>query len=762
MTLLTGTERTARRIHVRGVVQGVGFRPFVFRLAREHVLAGWVVNGDDGVRVHVEGAASNVEAFIAALTAQAPPAARITSIEVAADVVDVLNGFEIRASRSAAAPTTRISPDLAMCDDCARELADAGNRRHRYPYINCTTCGPRYSIVRALPYDRAQTTMREWGLCPACAAEYGDPADRRFHAQPVACARCGPHYRLVPLNASALHREALAGDAAIERAAAWLQDGCVLAVKGIGGYHLACDAANARAVAELRERKYRKEKPFALLVRDIQTARRTVRLDAENESLLTSMARPIVLASAVVDLPGVAPDTTELGVMLPYTPLHQLLFASGAPERLVMTSGNRSSEPIAYLDDDAERRLEGIADAMIVGERPIARRVDDSVVRLGPRGPVILRRSRGYAPGAAATLPVSRPILALGADLKNTVTLVVGGDAYVSQHIGDLDQYASLTAFQETIRDLVSMYEVSWSDLLVVRDCHPGYASTRHAATLGATAIVDVQHHRAHVASVLAEHGLLGERVIGVAFDGTGFGDDGTIWGGEFFVGSVRDGFDRVAHLHPAKLPGADAAARMPVQAAAGFVGLLADAPSLAEAPFRWPPTYASARQITLRGVRTFTTTSVGRLFDTVAALAGFTREVSYEGQAASWLEHLAGQSRSDAAYDMPFDGVELDWRPAVRAVIADRCAGRDPADVARGFHHGLASATARAVEMLARMHGVRTVALSGGVFQNQLLTTELVDALAHSRLRLLTNSAVPPNDGGISLGQAALAAVSA
>jgi hydrogenase maturation protein HypF len=773
----TASEPIACRIHVRGVVQGVGFRPFVFRLAHAHALTGWVVNGDDGVRMHVEGAASAVDAFVTGLRENAPPAARIVDIDVATSPRLALKAFEIGPSTSAAAPTTRISPDLAVCDECLRELCDPNDRRHQYPYINCTNCGPRFSIVRALPYDRARTTMRDWELCEACAAEYGDPADRRFQAQPVTCGCCGPHYRLVSLDADTAMPPASAqsgvrsapeppgalsasGALAIQHAAARLREGGIVAVKGIGGYHLACNADDASAVEALRERKFRKEKPFALMVKDLAVARSTVRLEPAEEALLTTAARPIVLCAARVALPGVAPETHEIGIMLPYTPLHHLLFANGAPDRLVMTSANRSSEPIAYEDDDAARRLRGIADAMLVGERPIARRVDDSVARVGPFGPVLVRRSRGYAPGAVARLAATRPILAVGADLKNTVTLVVGGEAYVSQHVGDLDHYEARTAFEQTIRDLVSMYEVPWAELLIVRDRHPSYASSLYASTLAGRALVTFQHHRAHIASVLAEQELFDDQVIGIAFDGTGYGDDGGIWGGEIFAGSMRSGLERVAHLHPAALPGGDAAARAPVRAAAGFLCAIADLPSMVDAPFRFPSSYAAARTLAVRGVRTFTTTSAGRLFDTVAALTGFTREVSYEGQAACWLEHLARSSRSEAAYAMPFDGRELDWRPALRAVMADRRDGVDPADIARAFHRGLAWSTARAVETLAERYRARTVVLSGGVFQNLLLVTELVAALADSGLRLLANAAVPANDGGISLGQAALASL--
>ena len=497
------------------------------------------------------------------------------------------------------------------------------------------------------------------------------------------------------------------------------------------------------------------------MAKDLATAHSLAVLSPESETLLTSTARPIVLAPARRDLPGVAPDNPDLGVMLPYTPVHHLLFAADAPELLVMTSANRSSEPLAYRDDEARERLEGIADAFLVGERPIARRVDDSVVRAGCCGPTVLRRARGYAPGAVARLPITRPVLALGADLKNTVTLVVRGEAFVSQHIGDLAHHGARQAFHETVRDLTAMYEVDWGEILVMHDLHPGYASTAHALELPAAEKRGVQHHRAHVASVLAERGALEERVLGVACDGTGYGDDGAIWGCEFFAGSVVQGFERVAHLRPATLPGGDAAARHPVQCAAGFLAQIDDLPDLTAPPFHFPGRYAQARELVAKNVRTFPTTSMGRLFDTVAALLGFTREVTFEGQAAIWLEHLARGARPAPAAEavpFPFDGRELDFRPALASMVAARRRGQDPSAIARAFHQGLARGIAGAVLALAETHGLETVVLSGGVFQNELLLAEIQRLLSGTSMRLWTNREVPPNDEGISLGQAALA----
>ena len=734
----------ARSIRVRGVVQGVGFRPFVYRLARANALAGWVSNEESGVAIHLEGDEPRLQAFLRELAGQPPPAALITAIDVFDATPAGLTGFAIRPTQNRASPTVRISPDLPVCDNCLREMRDAGDPRYRYPYINCTNCGPRYSVIERLPYDRCNTTMSAWSMDALCATGYADPGDRRFHAQPVACPNCGPQYKL----------GSLAGWPAIQAAAARLRAGELVAIKGIGGYHIACDGRNSRAVERLRERKFRKEKPFALMARTLDIARETAAFNPESEELLLSVPRPIVLAAKRSELPGVAPENHEYGLMLPYAPLHHLLFDAGAPELLVMTSGNRSSEPIAYRAEEAVSRLAGIADSFLTGERPIARRVDDSVTRCGPFGPVILRRSRGYAPGAVTVLPSKRPILALGADLKNTITVVVDGQAFMSQHIGDLDDYESRQAFRQTIEDLTSMYGIDPAEALIAHDTHPEYFSTSMARFGGCRRAI--QHHRAHIASVLAERQAWRERVIGVSFDGTGYGDDAAIWGGEFFAGSIAAGFRRILHLRAAALPGGDAAARFPVQAAAGFLGQLDRLPNLSDPPFEFPNRYCQATDLVSKGVRAFPTTSVGRLFDAAAALLGFTREITFEGQAAMWLEQLARSSHGSRTYPFPVTGEELDFRPLLASLIDDRLRGRDIAGISRAFHRGIAAGVCRAAAMLADESGSGILVLSGGVFQNQLLMEEIA---AVTKLRVWTNAAVPPNDGGISLGQAALAA---
>jgi hydrogenase maturation protein HypF len=744
----------ARALRVSGVVQGVGFRPFVYRLAHRHQLTGWVLNDERGVAIHIEGSGHALDSFTEHLRREPPPAARIDAIDVETIEPMGLGTFHVRDSAHGHSPTARISPDIAVCSDCVRELFDPADRRYHYPYINCSNCGPRLSVVLALPYDRSRTTMSPWTLCDACASEYENPANRRFHAQPIACANCGPGYSLIDGTA------VIEGSApAIERCAELLRRGSVLGIKGLGGYHLACDATNGTSVAALRMRKFRKDKPFAVMVRDIDTARRIASLSPGSQTWLCSAARPIVLVPSTVDLQHVAPGTSELGMMLPYSPLHYLLFAAGAPDAIVMTSGNRSSEPIAYEDADARERLDGIADAILVGERAIARRVEDSVVRVTGAVPRIFRRARGYATSAVARLQSPVPILALGADLKNTITLVVGGHAIVSQHLGDLEHYEAARAFEDAARDLTQMYGLKSRDMIVAHDRHPQYASTVFARTLPAVSHRAVQHHRAHVASVLAERGDVMTPCLGIAFDGTGFGDDGTIWGGEFFVGSIATGLQRVAHLRAAALPGGDAAARYPVQAAAGFLAQLGDTADMSELPFLFGRRYEQACSLVRANIRMFSTTSVGRLFDAVAALLGFDGEVTFEGQAAMWLEQLA--LRSDTRLAAPFDfrNAELDFRPTLRAIVNWRVAGHAPSDIARAFHRGLANGITQAAQEICAARQIDTVVLSGGVFQNELLLTGVRDLMPS--LRVWVNEKVPPNDGGISLGQAALAAVS-
>ena len=699
--------------------------------------------------MHAQGTAADLRSFLRDVQSNPPPAAAIVTWETAAAEAGRYPTFQIIESHREASPTVRISPDLAVCTTCLKELSDPADRHHQYPYINCTECGPRYSIIRQLPYDRVATTMAAWSLCPACAADYADPQNRRFHAQPTACPACGPGYQLIE-NGGHLQESGLA----IRRAARLLREGAIVAIKGLGGYHLACDAANSTAIDALRRRKYRKEKPFAVIVRTLEEARCIAEVGDEHARLLQSAARPIVLAKATVNLPGVAPDSDRLGIMLPGTPLQHLLFDAGAPCPLVLTSGNSSSEPIAYRDDDARERLEGIADAFLTGERPIARRVDDSVVAVRGGQPCLLRRARGYSPGAIGQLPDSAPILALGSDLKNAVALVVDGAILVSQHIGDLGDRETDASFQETVHDLLAMYETDQKRLTVVHDLHPQFHSTRFAATLTARHHVAVQHHRAHVASVLAEHQLLDEIVVGVAFDGHGYGDDGSIWGGELFAGSLQGGLKRCTHLRAVRLPGGDGAARFPPQSAAAYLAELDRLPSMTEPPFCFPHRFMTALGLVRRNLRCTTCTSAGRLFDAVAALLGFVRTMSYEGQAATWLETRARAGQRQPAYPFP----DFDHRPLIQSIIDDRLAGRSIGDIASAFHAALAIATTEQVLQLCDAQATSHVVLTGGVFQNELLLELVRDGLTQAGgLKVWTNRQVPANDGGISAGQAAL-----
>ncbi len=774
----------ARRITVRGIVQGVGFRPSVHRLAVRLGVRGWVLNDVAGVLVHAEGEADAVAALVDRLgrPRELPAAAVVESIDVAEAMPEGADAFVIRGSEEGGRPTTRISPDLCVCDDCLRELRDPADPRHAYPYVNCTECGPRYSIIRSLPYDRDRTTMAAWPLCPRCRAQYEDPADRRFHAQPVACPACGPTYVLEePAGAAAGDdardeaggvagsRPLARGPAAIAEAARRLAAGAVVGIKGIGGYHLACDATDPAAVAALRERKFRKEKPFALLVSDVATAEDLVELDDVARGLLTSTARPIVLAPARRDLPGVAPGTDELGVMLPCAPMQVMLLEAGAPVPLVLTSGNRSSEPIAYEDDDARTRLAGLADALLVGERPIRRRVDDSVVTVRRGRPFMVRRARGHAPASVARLETPRPVLAVGADLKNAIALAADGEVLLAQHVGDLGELSADRAFRETIEDLLDMRAIDPRGLVVAHDLHPGYVSTRTALELPARRHVGVQHHAAHVAGVLLEHGRPDEPVIGVALDGTGWDPDGTIRGGEILRGTVAGGLERVDGLAPVAMPGGDAAARHPVQAAAAYLTDV-DPAVLEGEPFGFPPRFRQAASMVRSGLRCFPSTSCGRLFDAAAAVCGFVREITYEGQAAIRLERLAARGGDGVAAGAEAtrlagamaagrpDGGRLDGAAVIRAMVARRREGVPAAVLARAFHEALAAGLAEAVRRAAAGTDVRTVVCSGGVWQNR----RLLDAFAARigvELELRLPERIPVNDGGIAVGQIAIAA---
>ena len=743
------------RARVEGTVQGVGFRPFVYRLAGELHLVGWVSNDERGVVLEVEGEPAALDELLVRIADEAPPLANVERIATERTAPLGVSGFAIVASERRGPPSALVSPDTAPCEDCLRELFDPSDRRHRYPFINCTNCGPRFTIVTDVPYDRPLTTMAAFAMCASCQAEYDDPGDRRFHAQPNACGQCGPRLRL--LEPSGRER---AGDP-LGAVAACLRAGGIVAIKGVGGYHLACLAADEPAVATLRTRKHREDKPFALMAADLRAADRLVALDADDRELLAGRERPIVLAPRRAGAPvatAVAPRSADLGVMLPYAPLHHLLLAE-LDAALVMTSGNVSDEPIAFRDDDALERLGGIADCFLLHDREIHTRTDDSVVRVVGGRPVFVRRSRGYVP-ASTSLPVAArgDVLACGAELKNTFCLARGDRAWVGHHIGDLGNYETLRAFTDGIDHFERLFAVT--PQIVAHDRHPDYLSTRYALQRGAVRHLAVQHHHAHLAAVLAEYGQAGP-AVGAIFDGAGYGDDGTVWGGELLVGDLR-GFERIGHLWPTRLPGGDRAVREPWRMACAWLveAVGPEPPQPAALIGQVPPAiWRAVAGLVSSGFSAPTTTSVGRLFDGVAALCGLRARVSYEGQAAVELE-AACDLQERGAYEIVCDSrLVLDPRAAIRAVARDVAAEVGVGVIAMRFHRGLAEATAEACRLAAGRHGLDLVVLSGGVFANRVLLSLARERLAGAGLEVLVPERLPPGDGGIAFGQAAVAA---
>jgi hydrogenase maturation protein HypF len=739
--------RTA--IRVEGIVQGVGFRPFVYTLATGLGLGGFVGNDVDGVFVEVEGPAAAVAEFLRKLERDPPPLARIERVTTRPLTPNGDTCFAIAPSPAAGPRRTLVSADTATCADCLKELADPGDRRYRYPFINCTNCGPRFTIVRDVPYDRPFTTMAPFAMCPACEAEYHDPADRRFHAQPTCCPACGPRLTLRDQAGNPLPGDPLT------RAAELLNAGQILAVKGLGGYHLAVEAACQPAAAALRARKHREDKPFAVLAADLTQARDLVEVDEAAAGLLTSPARPIVLLPRRPDAavaPATAPGNRSLGVMLPYTPLHHLLIrTAGRP--IVLTSGNVSDEPIAYHDDDALERLAPIADAFLTHDRAIHIRTDDSVARTFRGRPMLIRRSRGYVPEpvtAGAGFP--RPVLACGAELKNTFCLGKGRHAFLSHHIGDLENAETLRSFTEGIAHFRRLFDID--SQVVAHDLHPEYLSTKYALDLDGVDLQPVQHHHAHIASCLADNGADGP-VIGVAFDGTGYGPDGTIWGGEFLVAGLA-GFERAGHLAPVPMPGGAAAIRQPWRMAAAYL----DRDDL-DVARRNADRWAQVTAMAARGVNAPLTSSAGRLFDAAAALLGVRDTINYEGQAAIELEQLADPAEA-AAYPAAVvagDPFQILGADLLTALVSDLTAGVRAPVIAARFHHGVAAAIEAGCLLLRERHGLDAVALSGGVFQNMLLLHATAARLEARGFRVLTHSRIPCNDGGISLGQAVIAA---
>ena len=744
-----------RRLRVEGVVQGVGFRPFVHALGTRMGLTGMVGNDTTGVVIEVEGSASTLDAFVRRLREEAPPLAVIDSIESHTVEPEGGSGFVIAPSNPVGERQTLISPDTATCEDCLRELFDPRDRRHRHPFITCTNCGPRFTIIRDVPYDRAATTMAGFAMCRDCEREYRDPGNRRFHAQPVCCPRCGPSLRLVDGRGATL-----AGDP-LDTAVSLLRDGGVLAVKGLGGYHLAALAGSEPAVAALRSRKHREDKPFAVMAADLDAARLLGEIGDAQARALTSPRRPIVLlrrhAGGAV-APSVAPGNRSLGVMLPYTPVHHLM-ARDLAEPFVLTSGNVSDEPIAYGDEDALRRLAGIADAFLTHDRPIHVRTDDSVVRVVAGRETALRRSRGFVPQPVTLArPFPRPVLGCGAELKSTFCLAKGHRAFVSHHIGDLENWETLRSYREGIDHFMRIFDIRPE--LAAHDLHPDYLSTKHAQGMADVERIAVQHHHAHIAACLADNGEPGP-VIGVAFDGLGYGLDGSMWGGEILVADLTS-FRRAGHLSPVRMPGGAMAIREPWRMAAAHLdaAFRGDVPSglrVAQAHAeRWGAVVALARG----GVASPLTTSAGRLFDAVAAILGVRDTIHYEGQAAVELEQVAEPGES-SAYTVAVSGgdpCEVASGDLVRAVVADLRAGVAVPLIAARFHNGLAMAVLSACLRVRERSGLAVVALSGGVFQNLLLTERVAGLLSGGGFRVLTHARVPPNDGGISLGQAVIA----
>lgn len=749
------------RVFVRGIVQGVGFRPFIFNLAQRLGLKGWVKNTSSGVEIEVSGRAEDLERFVQAVRSEAPPLARIDELNIAPIDANGHGAFEIRESQPEEGAYIPISPDMAICPDCRRELFDPADRRYRYPFINCTNCGPRFSIIQDIPYDRPNTTMSDFAMCPQCQAEYDNPRDRRFHAQPVACPECGPHIWFETGG-----EKHASGEDALRQARAWLQAGKILAVKGLGGFHLACDAANPAAVSELRRRKKRSDKPFALMAFDLRVIRKHCFISPEEETLLTSPQAPVTLLERRPEsnvAPEVAPGQRTLGFMLPYTPLHLLLLepAPGYPEVLVMTSGNLSEEPIAYRDDEGRARLEPLADGFLMHDRPIHMRVDDSVMRTARGGRYPIRRARGYAPDPV-TLPESvEPLLAAGAELKNAFCLARDHYAFLSHHIGDMENYETLRSFEEGIRHFERLFRVQ--PQLIACDLHPNYLATRYAQQRAAEEnlpLVGVQHHHAHLAACLADSGWRSaEPVIGLSFDGTGYGDDQAIWGGEVLVGGYAQ-YTRRFHLTYVPLPGGDRAVRKPARMALAH---------LWAAGIDWegdlPPVMALCEEErTLlrvqveRRINAPLTSSMGRFFDAASALLGVRQQVTYEGQAAIELEAVA--DRQEMGY-YPFDIHDdlIDPAPLWQALLADWRAGVKTPVLAARFHNSLAQ-LARTLCLAVRAEsGARTVALSGGVWQNLLLLERTVPLLEEAGFAVLTHQQTPPNDGCIALGQVMVAA---
>ncbi|MBK9925153.1 MAG: carbamoyltransferase HypF [Anaerolineales bacterium] len=764
------------RIHISGIVQGVGFRPFVYGLAARFALNGWVRNTSAGVDIEVDGDKDVLDSFLKALRDEAPPLSRIDELTASYGPASGFSTFDIVHSEAIPSAFQPISPDVSVCDDCLREMLDPNDRRFRYPFINCTNCGPRFTIIQDIPYDRPKTTMAPFAMCPDCEREYKDPLNRRFHAQPVACPVCGPQVTFERLNVGTL---ASSDEAIIKTQDAFLK-GDIVAIKGLGGFHLACDATNSQAVSELRKRKLRVDKPFALMMPNVEMIERHCFVSEAERELLTSSARPIVLLKRKPEsniAEEVAPKQDWIGVMLPYTPLHHLLFTDSMPP-LVMTSGNLSEEPIATDNDEARTRLASLADAFLMHNRDIHIRCDDSVVRAFDHRPLTIdrdlsstvrrpssvypiRRSRGYSP-FPVKLPFEVPqILAAGSELKNTFCITNKNYAFLSHHIGDMENYETLKSYEQGVEHFERLFRVKPE--AIAYDLHPNYLATRYAlerAERENIPTIGVQHHHAHIVACMAEHGLDGSHpVIGVSFDGTGYGEDGAIWGGEFLVADYKS-YQRAFHLEYFPLPGGDAAVKKPARTALALLWSLG---------LEWDERLASVMEFseterTLlrtqleKKINTPSTSSMGRLFDAVAALAGVRQAVNYEGQAAIEFEAL-GDSAEEEIYSFGLNQDQVQLRGVIQALIKDVMAGIPTSKVSARFHNGLAEGVRMVVRKMSQDSGIREVALSGGVWQNITLLRRTLSLLENDGFEVYIHREVPTNDGGLSLGQAMIAA---
>ncbi len=751
-------DYVAKDLEVNGIVQGVGFRPFVYKLANRYDVSGVIANTSSGVSIHLEGPKEDIESFCIDLSDKSPPLAHITKISIQNGFLNGHKDFAIVKSRSRDFKATLISPDVSICDDCLNEMLDPEDRRYQYPFINCTNCGPRYTIIDNIPYDRPSTSMKHFKMCQRCQAEYDDPVNRRFHAQPNACPDCGPHVTLYNKN-----REIISSQAPIEKAAELLKQGQILAIKGLGGFHLSADAENNEAVAGLRKRKHREEKPFAVMSYDLERIREYAHIDIEEELLIKSFQRPIVLLKKkrINSLSGhVAPRNKYFGAMLPYTPLHYLLLNQGF-KALVMTSGNMSEEPIVIDNESAFERLSVIADYFLVHNRDIYLRSDDSIVKRTAGATRFIRRSRGYVPIPIFLKKDIPPILACGAELKNTICLTKKNQAFLSQHIGDLENLETYKFLELTVAHMKGILDIN--PKIVAYDLHPDYLSTRYAKVQEDVTMVPVQHHHAHIVSCMAENMLEGP-VIGLAFDGAGYGSDGCIWGGEILI-AEEGGFDRAGQLSYAPMPGSAQAVREPWRMAVSYLHATfgedfrnLDLPMLNEID---PKKIDILVRMISRNINCPATSSLGRLFDGIAAILGIRNNVFFEGQAAVELEMLTDEEeKSIYAYEWTSGDVhKILFEPLIYGAVKDMEQGVQPAVIGGKFHLTLIHMFSDLCEVIRKERGLDRVVLSGGVFQNSLLLRRLVRRLEEKSFQVFTHKLVPANDGGISLGQALVAA---